>query len=47
VTNSTLFSAVVKNEWLSMSAPPVCLRDVHRNSSIVYFHHSYNILFNP
>lgn len=46
IDHSPLFSAVVKNEWLSMSAPPVCLHDVHRNSFIIYFHHSYNILLN-
>jgi hypothetical protein len=46
VDHSSLFSAVVKNEWLSMSAPPVCLHDMHRNSFICYFHHLYNILLN-
>jgi hypothetical protein len=44
VDHSPLFSAAVKNEWLFMSAPPVCLHDVHRNCFIVIFHHSYNIL---
>ena len=47
VDHSPLFSAAVKNEWLSMSAPPVCLHDVHRNCFIFIFHHSYDILLNP
>jgi hypothetical protein len=46
VDHSPLFSAAVKNEWLSISAPPVCLHDMHRNCFIVIVHHSYDILLN-